>query len=61
MMKKPNFLFVQADQLAARALPPSRLLFCLQNHDQVGNRPRGERLGHLIDLEPAKERGELQF
>ena len=22
MMKKPNFLFVQADQLSARALPP---------------------------------------
>ncbi|MCH7580660.1 MAG: malto-oligosyltrehalose trehalohydrolase [Chloroflexi bacterium] len=39
------------EQDQARVLPPERFLFCLQNHDQVGNRPQGERLGHLIDLE----------
>jgi maltooligosyltrehalose trehalohydrolase len=30
-------------------LPPGRFIYSLQNHDQVGNRARGERLHHLID------------
>jgi maltooligosyltrehalose trehalohydrolase len=34
----------------ASALPPSRFVVCLQNHDQVGNRALGERLHHQIDL-----------
>ena len=38
------------EQDQSRTLLPTRLLFCLQNHDQVGNRPQGERLAHLIDL-----------
>lgn len=29
--------------------PARAFVFCLQNHDQVGNRAFGERLGHLID------------
>jgi maltooligosyltrehalose trehalohydrolase len=29
--------------------PASAFVFCLQNHDQVGNRPFGERLHHEID------------
>ncbi len=29
-------------------LPASRFLAYLQNHDQVGNRAQGERIGHLI-------------
>lgn len=29
--------------------PASTFVFCIQNHDQVGNRPFGERLNHLID------------
>jgi maltooligosyltrehalose trehalohydrolase len=29
-------------------LPPERFVICLQNHDQVGNRARGERLHHQI-------------
>lgn len=28
-------------------LPGHRFVACIQNHDQVGNRARGERLGHL--------------
>jgi len=32
-----------------RGLPPRRFVFCLQNHDQVGNRALGERLHHQID------------
>ena len=29
-------------------LPPSAFVFCIQNHDQVGNRPAGDRLHHAI-------------
>lgn len=29
---------------------PRRLVHCLQNHDQVGNRAEGDRLHHRIDL-----------
>jgi len=32
----------------ASDLPGHRFVGCLQNHDQVGNRARGERLGHLV-------------
>lgn len=36
-------------------LPGDRFVVCLQNHDQVGNRARGERLPSLLN-EPAKQR-----
>ncbi len=32
-------------------LPPSRFVFCLQNHDQIGNRAFGERLTMLADAD----------
>ncbi len=32
-------------------LSPSRFVTCLQNHDQVGNRPRGERISALVPWE----------
>ncbi|AKF79365.1 malto-oligosyltrehalose trehalohydrolase [Myxococcus fulvus 124B02] len=35
----------------AEGLEPWRFVYCIQNHDQVGNRPLGERLGH--DVSPA--------
>jgi maltooligosyltrehalose trehalohydrolase len=31
-----------------RGLAPGRFVTCLQNHDQVGNRPRGERIASLV-------------
>jgi maltooligosyltrehalose trehalohydrolase len=34
-----------------RGLAPARFVTCLQNHDQVGNRPRGERLAALVPWE----------
>ena len=40
---------------ATAGLPPSRFVFCAQNHDQVGNRPAGQRLASLVPrpaLEP---------
>jgi maltooligosyltrehalose trehalohydrolase len=30
-------------------VPPRRCIVCLQNHDQIGNRPFGDRLHHRID------------
>jgi maltooligosyltrehalose trehalohydrolase len=30
--------------------PMHRFVICLQNHDQIGNRPTGDRLHHTIDL-----------
>jgi maltooligosyltrehalose trehalohydrolase len=34
-----------------RGLAPARFVTCLQNHDQVGNRPKGERLSTLVPWE----------
>jgi maltooligosyltrehalose trehalohydrolase len=34
----------------AADVSPPHFVFCLENHDQVGNRPFGERLSHLVDL-----------
>ncbi|MGG7380839.1 hypothetical protein ACQ7B2_19565, partial [Escherichia coli] len=31
----------------AKHLPGERFVVCAQNHDQVGNRATGERIGHL--------------
>jgi maltooligosyltrehalose trehalohydrolase len=31
-------------------IPPQRFVFCIQNHDQIGNRALGERLHHEIEL-----------
>jgi maltooligosyltrehalose trehalohydrolase len=30
------------------AIPMHRFVVCLQNHDQIGNRPRGDRLNHVV-------------
>jgi maltooligosyltrehalose trehalohydrolase len=35
-------------------VPGHRFVVSLQNHDQVGNRARGERLGHLVGVERLK-------
>ena len=35
-------------------LPRSRFVVCAQNHDQVGNRAKGDRLCHLVDTGRAK-------
>ncbi|MFN8392346.1 MAG: malto-oligosyltrehalose trehalohydrolase [Bdellovibrionota bacterium] len=34
-----------------RGLPRSSFVWCIQNHDQIGNRALGERLHHQISLE----------
>jgi maltooligosyltrehalose trehalohydrolase len=35
-------------------LARSNFVVCIQNHDQIGNRPRGDRLGELLDFEGLK-------
>jgi maltooligosyltrehalose trehalohydrolase len=34
----------------ATAVAPQRFVYCVQNHDQIGNRAFGDRLHHRIDL-----------
>ncbi|MCB9799471.1 MAG: malto-oligosyltrehalose trehalohydrolase [Candidatus Omnitrophica bacterium] len=38
----------------ASHLPGEKFVFCIQNHDQVGNRARGDRLSQLISFEKLK-------
>jgi maltooligosyltrehalose trehalohydrolase len=38
----------------ATGLPGHAFVACLQNHDQIGNRPRGDRIGHIVS--PARQR-----
>lgn len=35
-------------------LPRSKFVVCIQNHDQIGNRAKGERLSALVDFESLK-------
>jgi maltooligosyltrehalose trehalohydrolase len=35
----------------AEDVPPPRFVYCIQNHDQVGNRALGERLNHDVALD----------
>src|SRR5262249_7763488 len=42
-------------------LPGERFVIYLQNHDQVGNRPQGERLGVLVPFEAVKLAAGLLF
>lgn len=35
-------------------LPADRFVVCVQDHDQIGNRPRGERLSTLVPFEALK-------
>ncbi len=39
---------------SGRDIPPAKLTVCSQNHDQVGNRPRGERMTELVSFEQLK-------
>jgi maltooligosyltrehalose trehalohydrolase len=39
---------------SSRSIPPQRLVVFAQNHDQVGNRMRGDRLGRIVSFEALK-------
>ncbi len=36
------------------SVPRQRFIVCAQNHDQIGNRPNGERLASLVDADRAR-------
>ena len=42
-------------------LPAEHFVFCIQNHDQVGNRARGDRLSTILPLEAVKMAAALMF
>lgn len=42
-------------------LPPSAFVYCIENHDQIGNRAHGERLEHLIPAEAFRAASALLF
>jgi maltooligosyltrehalose trehalohydrolase len=42
-------------------LPASRFVICIQNHDQVGNRAQGDRIGALVPLAAVKLAAGLMF
>ena len=42
-------------------LPGDRFVICIQNHDQVGNRARGDRLSTMVPLEAVKLAAGLMF
>lgn len=44
-----GFAYQDGNEAAVQALPPSRFICYLQNHDQIGNRAFGERLSALAD------------
>lgn len=44
-----GFAYQDGNEEAVKALPPSRFICYLQNHDQIGNRAFGERLLTLAD------------
>lgn len=39
---------------SSQPIPPYRFVVCTQNHDQVGNRMKGDRLSTLVDFEALK-------
>jgi maltooligosyltrehalose trehalohydrolase len=39
---------------SSKALPPMQFVVFAQNHDQIGNRMMGERMGHLVSPEATK-------
>ena len=47
---EPSRYFGQARGTDPSGLTPTRFVFFIQNHDQVGNRALGDRIHHQIDL-----------
>ena len=46
---------------SAADLPTDQFVVCVQNHDQIGNRARGDRLSTLLDFEQQKLAAALLF
>jgi maltooligosyltrehalose trehalohydrolase len=58
---EPSEYFGRKRGTASRDLSGERFVVALQNHDQVGNRARGERLSSLVAFEAAKLAAALLF
>ena len=48
---QPSAHLGRARGAPADDLPPPAFVHCIQNHDQVGNRALGDRLGHAVGLD----------
>jgi maltooligosyltrehalose trehalohydrolase len=48
---QPNPVSGKARGANADTLSAEELVYCIQNHDQVGNRMLGDRLNHAVDLD----------
>ncbi|MEL7638815.1 MAG: malto-oligosyltrehalose trehalohydrolase [Solidesulfovibrio sp.] len=51
---RPSAFFGHVRGRSAGHLPADRFVNCLQNHDQIGNRARGERLVTLVGTDAAR-------
>jgi maltooligosyltrehalose trehalohydrolase len=58
---EPSEYFGRPRGTASADLPGERFVIAIQNHDQVGNRARGERLGALVPFEAVKLAAGLLF
>jgi maltooligosyltrehalose trehalohydrolase len=51
---EPSEYFGRKRGTPSSDLPGERFVFCVQNHDQVGNRAQGDRLGTIVPFEAVK-------
>jgi maltooligosyltrehalose trehalohydrolase len=51
---EPSEYFGRKRGTPSRDLPGERFVICVQNHDQVGNRAQGDRLGAVVPFEAVK-------
>ncbi len=58
---EPSEYFGRKRGTASRDLPGERFVICVQNHDQVGNRAQGDRLGTIVPFEAVKLAAALMF
>ena len=58
---EPSDYFGRKRGTASRDLPGERFVICVQNHDQVGNRAQGDRLGTIVTFEAVKLAAALMF
>jgi maltooligosyltrehalose trehalohydrolase len=58
---EPSEYFGRERGTPSADLPGECFVFCVQNHDQVGNRARGERLSTLVPFEAVKCAAALLF
>ena len=58
---EPSEYFGRSRGTPSADLPGEHFVICLQNHDQVGNRAQGDRLGSILSFEAIKMAAALLF